>query len=396
MTSLSAEARLDADVTIVGAGVVGLAIARTLARRYRGRYDIVLLERNAGFGEETSSRNSEVIHAGLYYPPDSMKAHHCLRGRELLYEYCQRHAIPCQRIGKLVVAQDAEQPALEALYANALASGVAAQDLRWLDGSALREMEPVLSAGQALWSLQSGIVDSHGFMQTLLDEALSFGVTWAPMTRVEKVEVAGDHRFALRLASGSDAEPVRLHSRILINAAGLGADALARRIPGLNTASLPSIRLVKGQYFSWNTTSPFSRLIYPLPPAHGHGLGIHATLDLSGRLRFGPDTTVVETPDYRVDEARRTVFAEAIRRYFPDLDEGRLAPDYAGVRVQAQAADRPGPADFVIREESEQGLPGLIQLFGIESPGLTAALSLAESVSDLIADPPKQYAYRPR
>lgn len=393
---MSAEARLDADVVIVGAGAVGLAIARTLARRYRSGDSIVLLERNAGFGEETSSRNSEVIHAGLYYPPDSLKARHCLRGRELLYEYCRRHAIPCRRTGKLVVAQEAEQPALEALYANALASGVAEEDLRWLGSDSLKTMEPALSAGQALWSTQSGIVDSHALMQSLLDEALSLGVTWAPMTRVERVDVNEDHSFVLRLASGSRGEPVRLHSGILINAAGLGAAALARQISGLRGDTLPRIRLVKGQYFSWNGPAPFRRLIYPLPPAHGRGLGIHATLDMSGRLRFGPDTETVEAPDYRVDESRRPAFAEAIRHYFPDVDERRLVPDYAGVRAQAIVDDRSGPNDFMIREESGQGLPGLVQLFGIESPGLTAALSIAESVAGLIADPPRRYAYRSR
>lgn len=396
VTPLSAEARLDAEVTVVGAGAVGLSIARTLARYYGSGDGIVLLERNAGFGEETSSRNSEVIHAGLYYPPDSLKARHCLRGRELLYEYCRHHAIPYRRIGKLIVARDAEQPALEALHANALASGVAAEDLRWLGGRILQTMEPALCAGQALWSPQSGIVDSHAFMRTLLDEALSLGVTWAPMTRVERVDIGGDGAYVLRLASGSRAEPVRLRSRVVINAAGLGADALARQIAGLNGDTLPGLRLVKGQYFSWNGPSPLQRLIYPLPPAHGRGLGIHATLDLSGRLRFGPDTATVEVADYRVDESRRPAFAEAIRRYFPGVDERRLVPDYAGVRVQAVAADTTGPGDFIIREESEQGLPGLVQLFGIESPGLTAALSIAEAVTGIIADPPRRYAYRPR
>lgn len=393
---VSAEARLEADVTIVGAGAVGLAVARALARQYRSGEGIVLVERNAGFGEETSSRNSEVIHAGLYYPPESLKARHCLRGRELLYEYCGRHAIPCRRTGKLVVAQETEQAALEALHANALASGVPEEDLRWLGNSSLQAMEPALSARQALWSTQSGIVDSHAFMRSLLDEALSLGVTWAPMTRVERVDINADHSFVLQLASGSHEEPVRLHSRILVNAAGLGAAALARQIPALRGDTLPGIRLVKGQYFSWSGPAPFRRLIYPLPPAHGRGLGIHATLDLSGRLRFGPDTETVDIPDYRVDEKRRPAFVEAIRRYFPDVDEQRLVPDYAGVRTQAITSDPGGPGDFVIRDESGQGLPGLVQLFGIESPGLTAALSIAESVTALIADPPRRYAYTPR
>ncbi|MEX1197183.1 MAG: NAD(P)/FAD-dependent oxidoreductase [Pseudohongiellaceae bacterium] len=393
---MTTETRLDADVAIIGAGAVGLAIARTLARQYRSGDGIVLLERNAGFGEETSSRNSEVIHAGLYYPPDSLKARHCLRGRERLYEYCRQHAIPFQQLGKLVVAHDAGQPALEALHANALASGVAAEDLQWLDGGQLQRIEPALSAGQALWSGQSGIVDSHAFMQTLLNEALSLGVTWAPMTRVEHVDTGGDDSHVLRLASGSRAEPVRLRSRILINAAGLGAEALARQMGSLDADTLPGIRLVKGQYFAWNGPSPFNRLIYPLPPAHGRGLGIHATLDLSGRLRFGPDTETVDMPDYHVDESRRSAFVEAIQDYFPGVEEHRLVPDYAGIRAQAVMAGQSGPGDFIIREESAQGLPGLVQLFGIDSPGLTAALSIAESVSALIADPPRRYAYRPR
>lgn len=385
--------RLDADAVIVGAGVTGLAIARSLARYCHDGNDILLLERHPGFGEEGSSRSSEVIHAGLYYPPGSLKAQHCLRGRELLYEHCRQHGVPFRRIGKLIVADEQEHPSLQALHENALASGMAEQELQWVDRKTLTYMEPSVAADHALFSPHSGIIDSHALMRSLLDEALGMGVTWSPLTRVDRVLTTPDGAFEIHAVSGSHREPVRLRCRVLINAAGLGAAELARQIEGLDKKTVPALRLVKGQYFSWSGPSPFRHLIYPLPPADGDGLGIHATLDLAGRLRFGPDTEPLASgppPDYHVDESRREGFVEAVARYYPEVEASRLIPDYAGVRVKALSND------FVIQDGSTQGLGGLVQLFGIESPGLTAALSIAETVDGLIADRLTRCGYTPR
>ncbi|MGM0633838.1 MAG: NAD(P)/FAD-dependent oxidoreductase [Pseudomonadota bacterium] len=387
---------LSADVVIVGGGVVGLAIASALSRQCPDHTGIVLLEQRNDFGQETSSRNSEVIHAGLYYPPDSQKARHCLRGREILYAYCQRHRIPFRRTGKLVVAGRDERKRLESLQVNALASGVAENELRWLEGDELADLEPRLSADYALLSTASGIVDSHALMQSLLDEACSRDVTWAPLTRVERVRSGVDNGFVVHACSGSEKSPVRLACRVLINAAGLGAIDLASRIEGLDSDMIPQWRLVKGQYFSWSGPAPFQHLIYPLPPLNGDGLGIHATLDLSGRLRFGPDAVPVEAPEYGVDDTRQHAFAQAISEYFPDVETHRLSPDYAGVRPKAFWPGSTGPEDFIISEASGQGLEGLIQLFGIESPGLTAALSIAEEVSSYTVDRLRRYGCTPR
>ncbi len=387
---------LSTDVVIVGGGVIGLAIANMLSRQCPDHTGIVLLEQHNGFGQETSSRNSEVIHAGLYYAPDSQKARHCLRGRKLLYAYCQQHQIPFRRTGKLVVTGRDEKIRLESLQANALASGVAENELRWLEREEIADLEPQLSAEYALLSTASGIVDSHALMQSLLDEARGRNVIWAPATHVDRVQSGVDNGFIVHACSGSEQSSSRLACRVLINAAGLGAIALAKRIEGLDPASIPQWRLVKGQYFSWSGPAPFQHLIYPLPPMDGDGLGIHATLDLTGRLRFGPDTVPVETPEYRVDETRRQTFLQAIRTYFPAVEIQRLLPDYAGVRPKACWPGSSGPEDFIISKPSGQGLDGLVQLFGIESPGLTAALSIAEEVSSYTVDRLRRYACRPR
>lgn len=355
----------EVDVAVVGAGVVGLAIARALATSGR---EVVLIEAATAIGTGISSRSSEVIHAGLYAPPGSLKAALCRRGRDLLADYCRARSIAHRRCGKLVVAADAADiPRLEALAQNAAACGV--DDLEWLDAAQARSMEPALAVQAALWSPSSGIVDSHGLMQALWADAGAGGAVLARGSRVVGGEAASQG-WRLRLASGHE-----LGAALVVNAAGLGAVALAR---ALGTQP-PPLHLARGHYFALTGPSPFSRLIYPLPVAGG--LGVHLTLDLAGQARFGPDVewldeTDPDRLDYRVDGARMARFEADIRRYWPGLPDGRLQPAYCGVRPKLSGPGEP-PADFVI----DTSAPGLIQLLGIESPGLTAALALAEQVA---------------
>jgi len=371
------------EVCIIGAGVVGLALARELGRRSAlATRGICLLEQEDSFGQHSSSRNSEVIHAGLYYPQGSLKARLCLQGRELLYDYCQRRRISHQQTGKLIVAQEGEEAALHVLQQNALDSGVAEPDLVWLDKTRLGTLEPAVRGAAALFSRRSGIVDSHGLMQQLLADACAAGVDYAPCTRVNGIEAMDAGGFVVRLQSGSQREAVRLRCRTVINCAGLQALELAQGIEGLTSEALPELAWVKGHYFSYRGTSPLRHLLYPLPERSGLGLGIHATLDLAGQLRFGPDTEPVQQLDYGVDASRREQFAAAIRRYLPSLDAARLQPDYAGIRARLAA---PGMADFIVSDGDASGMPGLIQLFGIESPGLTASLALAVMVADRVS-----------
>ena len=369
------------DCVVIGAGVVGLACARALALAGR---EVLILEAEAMFGSGASSRNSEVIHAGLYYPTGSLKARLCVRGRELLYRFCADHGIPHQRCGKLVVATNAQQvPALDALYRQAMANGVC--DVRLLDGAQARQREPALACVAALHSPSTGIIDSHALMLALLGEAENAGATLVVNTPVRAAEWRG---ATIVLDCGDDA-PIRLAAQCVINAAGLCAPLLAQRLPRLNPARLPRAHLAKGSYFSLRGRAPFSHLIYPLPEPGG--LGVHLTLDLQGRARFGPDVewlpdplTTAITPDglgldYAVSGARISGFVEAIRRYWPALPDDALAPDYAGVRAKIVGPDE-AAADFVIEGPAEHGTPGLVNLLGIESPGLTASLAIAEAV----------------
>ncbi|MEY4753607.1 MAG: hypothetical protein RJA44_1282 [Pseudomonadota bacterium] len=370
------------DVVVIGAGVVGLASARALALSGR---EVLVLEREAGIGMATSSRNSEVIHAGLYYPSGSLKAQLCRRGRELLYAYCATRGVPHRRLGKLLVATEPGQtPKLAALQARASANGV--DDLQWLDAAQAVALEPALRCHAALLSPSTGIIDSHALMLALLADAEAAGallVLRAPVIG----GAAGTNGITLQVGGAS---PMALQARQVVNAAGPWAPALAKRL-GLAAAQVPVAHYCKGNYFSATGRSPFSRLIYPLPDAAG--LGVHVTLDLAGQLRFGPDTEWLAAPDtggadfpplqaldYRVDPARQAGMNAAIRRYWPGLPDEALQPAYAGVRPKISAADAPA-ADFRLDGPAAHGVAGLLNLYGIESPGLTACLALAERVT---------------
>ncbi|MFV9683251.1 NAD(P)/FAD-dependent oxidoreductase [Pseudomonas sp. NY15367] len=358
----------EVDTLIIGAGALGLACAARL-----GKPDTLILEAEELIGSHTSSRNSEVIHAGLYYPPGSLKAELCLEGRERLYTWCERHGVAHRRIGKLLVAvEPAEIDKLDALAANAGASGV--HDLQQIGQARLRELEPALRGVRGLLSPSTGIIDSHAYLQSLLAVAESRGAQLVLHSRVEHLQRDGDAWIASGHSAG---EAFTLRAQRVINAGGPFAQRLAGTIEGL---PVPPLHLCQGRYFSYSGRSPFSRLIYPMPEANTAGLGIHATLDLAEQLRFGPDVHWQETLDYAVDENLRAPFAAAIARYFPALDAARLQPGYAGVRAKLSGPGEPA-ADFLIQTPADHRLPGLVNLFGIESPGLTASLAIAERVA---------------
>lgn len=366
------------DLCIIGAGIVGLAIAEEFSRTLPSSFSIVLVEQHAGFGQETSSRNSEVIHAGIYYTPGSRKASLCLRGRELLYRWCETHGIAHRRLGKLIVAQSGETAALEALLRNGAANGV--DTLRWLSAQEVHAIEPFVTGAAALYSPDSGIVDSHALMQSLLHIAQSAGVLFAPQTRVLQMDL-NSRPFVMTAQCGPSgaAEAYTFSASRIINAAGLHACELASRMSGLDTSTVPALQLSKGNYFRYAAPAPFRHLIYPVPEKDQRGLGIHATLDLGGQVKFGPDVEHGEILDYRVNPERRDLFGQAIRRYFPTLQLEALVPDYAGLRPRL--ASRPGTlADFDIQDAGIHKIAGLVQLFGIESPGLTASLAIAEHI----------------
>ncbi len=370
------------DSVVVGAGVVGLAIARALAM---AGHEVIVLEAEASIGSITSARNSEVIHAGLYSPPQWLKTRLCLRGRRLLYAYCEERAVPHRRCGKLVVAtSEAQVPALEALARNATANGV--EGLSLIDGAAARALEPALHGVAALLSSQTGIVDSHAYMLALLGQAEDHGAALALKSPLQAARpVAGG--FELDVGG---AEPMRLHTRCLVNSAGLQASAVAQCIEGLPCVHAPPTHRCKGNYFSLSgARSPFSRLVYPMHEAAG--LGVHLTLDLAGQARFGPDTEWLPDDgpiDYRVDPVRGEGFYAAIRRYWPGLPDGALQPDYSGVRPKLSVAGAPA-RDFSLETDAQHGIPGLVNLFGIESPGLTASLAIAEEVRDALSGVPQ-------
>lgn len=362
------------ETVVVGAGVVGLAIARALAQSGR---EVVLIEREVSFGTQTSSRNSEVIHAGLYYDPGSLKAALCIDGARRLYEYCARRNVAHRRCGKLIVATDRSQaPALERIRARATACG--AGDLPLLDGSALRSLEPRLQAETALWSASTGIVDSHALMRALLGDAQDRGASLAVASAFVGAEPCPEG-FVLRIAA--DAAELRVQCRELINAGGLSAQSVARAITGLAAEEVPPLYLAKGHYFALRGRSPFSRLIYPLP--NEAGLGVHLTLDLAGQARFGPDVEWVSAIDYAVDASRVAAFEPQIRAYWPSLPADGLVPAYAGIRPKLVGAGEPA-ADFRIDGPERHGVAGLVNLFGIESPGLTASLAIAAYVRELL------------
>ncbi len=366
--------QFDADVVVIGAGVVGLAVARALAEAGR---EVLILEKNGAFGAETSSRNSEVIHAGLYYAAGGLKGRLCVEGRDRLYAWCAARGVGAKRLGKLIVATAAdERPALETVRARAAANGVT--ELRWLGAAEARAMEPALRVEAALWSPLTGIVDSHGLMLSLLGAAEDKGAELALGARVTAGALLADGRLALVVETGADG-PARIVARGVVNAAGLWAQSVAAAIEGLPPAATPPRVLYKGSYFALSgARAPFSRLIYPAPAVGG--LGVHLTLDLGGAARFGPDVEPLESADparidYAVDPGRAEAFYAAIRRYWPDLPSGALRPDYAGVRPKIHDDYQ---TDFRVDGPEVHGAAGLVNLFGVESPGLTAALPLGE------------------
>ncbi len=370
----------EVDVAVVGGGVVGLACAAALARRGRS---VVLLERNPGLARETTSRNSEVVHAGLYYPEGSLKATLCVAGREALYERCARLRIPHRRCGKLVVAADGDEVSrLEELARRGTRNG--APGLEIVDAAAIRRLEPAVRAAAALLSPSSGVVDGHALCLSLAAEAEAHDAALVLNTEVRGLERQGAlWRVEARDADG---EPADVRAAAVVNAAGLQADRLAERA-GLDVdARGYRLHPCKGDYFALAPGVPLrvSRLVYPLPS--GPGLGIHATLDLGGRIRFGPDAEYVERPRYDVDPAKAHRFAAEAGRFLPGLRAEWLAPDYAGVRPKL-AGPGEGFRDFVVAEESAAGLPGLVNLVGIESPGLTAALAIGARVAELLGAP---------
>jgi len=366
---------IDVDVVVVGAGVVGLAVARELAARGR---QVLVLEQEGWPGQHASSRNSEVIHAGIYYAPGSLKARLCREGRELLYAWCAERGVPHRRIGKLLVAvADDQRPALQRLQANAAANGI---ELQPLNAAEVLAREPQLRAVAGLWSPLTGIVDSHALLQSYEADLQAHGGQLHCHTRVERiVPQAG----GWQLQGDSAGQPFVLGCRWLVNCAGLFATRLAASLPALQ-ACTPSLHPCQGRYFSHAGAHPFRHLVYPMPETNTAGLGVHATLDLAGQLRFGPDVRYCEDVDYQVDERLRDDFAAAIRRYWPDLDAARLQPAYAGMRAKLSGPGEPA-ADFQVQSRSSHGLPGLINLYGIESPGLTASLALAREVAERLA-----------
>lgn len=365
----------EVDTVIAGAGVVGLAVARGLALAGR---EVLILEKNPVLGEETSARNSEVIHAGLYYDAGSLKARHCVRGRDMLYEFCEVRGVPHRNCGKLIVATNAtEGEKLPAIAARAEANGV--HNLRMLKRAEALELEPALDVFSALLSPSSGIVDSHSFMLSLLGEAEAHGAQLVTLAEIVGGCMTGRGDIELNIAGD---EPMRLKARSFVNCAGLWASQLAGKIDGL--PSPPQLALVKGNYFSCSRKAPFSHLVYPVPS--DGGLGVHLTLDLAGRARFGPDTEWLthQDPrriDYSVAANGRAQFAQAIQTYWPELRETDLHPDYSGVRPKIAGATYP---DFQILGPAD--LPGPhVMMYGVESPGLTGALSIAADAVDWLA-----------
>lgn len=359
---------------VIGAGVVGLAVGRALALAGR---DVLVLDGADAIGTGVSSRNSEVIHAGIYYPAGSLKARLCVEGKAMLYEYCAARGIEHRRLGKLIVASDpAEVPVLDEIRAKAAANGV--DDMEMLSGDAAQALEPALRVAGALLSPSTGIVDSHGLMLALQGDIENAGgavVVHAPVLGV----VARDGGFVVEVGG---AEPMTLACDVLVNAAGLAAPTVAQAIDGLAADTIPTGYLCKGSYYSLQGRAPFSRLIYPVPEKAG--LGVHLTLDLGGQARFGPDTEWVETEEYDVDIGRAAGFYAAIRRYWPALSDGALSPGYAGIRPKISAPNA-AAADFRISGPGEHGLGGLVNLFGIESPGLTSSLAIGRLVGDIVA-----------
>jgi len=360
------------DCVVVGAGVIGLAVARKLAQAGR---EVIVLEAAEGIGTVTSSRNSEVIHAGIYYKAGSLMARMCVSGKQALYAYCRDHGIPHRNCGKLIVATTPkETEKLQSIRAHAEANGVL--DMQALSGDAARALEPALNCDAALLSPSTGIIDSHAYMLALRGDAEGAGAACAFYTPLIRAKAAAGR---IEVDAGGDA-PMTIECDLFVNAAGLGAPAVARSIEGMPIELIPVPYLAKGNYFSCSARAPFSHLIYPVPEPGG--LGVHLTLDMAGQARFGPDVEWVDAIDYAVDPARAQRFYPAIRRYWPTLPDGALMPSYSGIRPKI-VPPAVASQDFLIQGPRDHGVAGLINLFGIESPGLTSSLAIADYVGEL-------------
>ena len=359
---------MEVQTVVIGAGVVGLSVARALAQSGR---EVIVLEKAAHVGTETSSRNSEVIHSGIYYPRGSLKARLCVRGRDLLYDYCESKGVPYRRTGKLIVAtSDDEVPALHR-YAELARQNVIGE-ISWLTAAQVRELDPEVRCVRALHIPYTGIVDSHALMTALSGDLQAASGDIAFLSEVTGGCRRPDGRIKLDVAGLDET----LTCNELVNSAGLYAPDLARKLEGCGGERAPLAYYARGHYFSLSGMSPFSHLVYPI--ANAAGLGTHVTIDLSGRAKFGPDVQWIDRVDYSFDPSRRESFVEAIRLYYPSLDEGRLRPDYTGIRPKIAGPAAPA-ADFRIDGPQQNGIRGLTQLFGIESPGLTACLAIAET-----------------
>ena len=359
----------DIDCTIIGAGVVGLAVARACALR---GLSVVVIERHGRFGEETSSRNSEVVHSGLYYPTGSLKAQLCVQGRDALYDFCGQRGVATRRCGKLIVATNAdEEVALRKLAERAVLNGIGPTE--WLRPADVRRLEPEVTCTAALWIPVTGIVDSHDLMSHFIADLEARDGLLALHTTVTRI--VPEKESLIVLTDGSD-NPLR--TRTVINAAGLHGTRVARMVETLEPSRVPETRYARGCYFDYIGKAPFTHLVYPMPV--DGGLGVHATLDLSGRVRFGPDVEWIDDIDYAVDPARAEGFYAAIRRYWPRLQDASLTPAYAGIRPKIVSAGQPA-GDFLIQDSDAHGVPGLINLLGIESPGLTSSMAIGQFVA---------------
>lgn len=361
----------DIDCIIVGAGVVGLATARALAVAGKS---VIVLEKNERFGEETSARNSEVIHAGMYYPIGSLKARLCVAGKNAMYQFCHERGISARAIGKLIVVPDAgAMPALSALYERGLANDI--PDLEIVDAAAIKTLEPAITAHAALNSPSSGIVDSHSYMLALLGVVEDHGGALARNAPFLGATPMGGGGFEVRVGG---AEPMTLTTNQLILSAGLWSTQAGQAVEGLDPVYVPETKFARGNYFTYGGKAPFTRLIYPMPSSGG--LGIHLTPDMNGQARFGPDVQPVDTLDYRVDESQKPAFVASIQHYWPQMNPDLLKPDYTGIRPKVGNALQ-SFEDFRILDSSVHGLEGLVCLFGIDSPGLTSSFAIGEEVA---------------
>ena len=372
------------DAIVVGAGAVGLAIAAKLSERLA---QVLIIDQHPEVGQETSSRNSEVIHAGIYYPQGSLKAQLCVRGKLLLYDFCKQQDVPHKAVGKLIVAPATQLTQLESIQQQAINNGV--DDLTFLDAKQLVNLEPQLQSPSshemqnALFSPSTGIIDSHVYMQALLHQAENNGAFFVGKSQFKQAIKTQDG-FEVEIANLTDNNTSKLRSSIVINSAGLHAHTVAHQIESLDPTTIPALHYCRGHYFSYSGSSPFQHLIYPVPEKNTTGLGVHGTLDMAGQLRFGPDVHYINDLDYHFSPDLKAAFCDAIKRYWPNLNPERLQPAYTGIRPKLNGPND-APKDFMIHSQAEHSLEGLVNLFGIESPGLTASLAIAEHVDKLLS-----------